>query len=171
MSTISRSEHFARWKSSEATSLLGGYMTRIYFPCSSWGIRPAWHFAGPVGAPNTSHPILWMSNTRDPVTPLADAQAMAASFPGSVLFGQDADGHATLAAPSRCTARGTRAYFQSGKLPTKGMGCKPDRGMFDYDGQGQEAEVEGEGGDAKLGSAVEKLAKVVRKQKLLFGVL
>jgi hypothetical protein len=112
-----------------------------------------------------------MSNTRDPVTPLADAQAMVAAFPGSVLFGQDADGHATLSAPSRCVARGTRAYFQSGKLPTKGMGCKPDRGMFDYDERGEEAEVEEEEGDVKLSRAVKKLARALGKQKLPFGVL
>jgi hypothetical protein len=171
MSSVSRSEQFARWKAAEATSLIGGYMARAYFPCSSWGIRPAWRFAGPVGAPNTSHPILWMSNTRDPVTPLADAQAMAAAFPGSVLFGQDDDGHATVAAPSRCIARGPRAYFQTGRLPTKGMGCRPDRGMFDYDEQGQEAEVDGEGEDAELGRAVDKLARALGKQRLPFAVL
>jgi pimeloyl-ACP methyl ester carboxylesterase len=151
MSAVSRSEHYARWKSYEATSLLGGFVAQIYFPCSSWRMRPAWRFAGPVGAPNTSYPVVWMSNTRDPVTPLADAQAMAAAFPGSVLFGQDADGHATLAAPSRCIARGMRAYFQSGKLPTEGMSCKPDRGMFDNYEQGRK-EVGGENID--LGRAV-----------------
>jgi hypothetical protein len=61
-----------------------------------------WEFNRLIGAAEASHPILWLSNTRDLVTPLGNAVRMAGRFPGSVVFGQDADGHATLAQRSLC---------------------------------------------------------------------
>jgi hypothetical protein len=97
---------------------------------------------------------------------------MTAAFPGSVLLGQDADGHATLVALSRRIARGTGASFQSGKLPTEGVGCKPDRGVFGgYEhGRKVDVEVEGKGEDIDLGMAVERPARVLGKQGLPIGV-
>lgn len=46
---------------------------------------------GPFTA-NTSHPLLFVSNTLDPVTPLGSAQKMSHSFPGSVVLQQDCEG-------------------------------------------------------------------------------
>lgn len=100
-------------------------------PCSNWGLRPAWNFNQSISAQNTSYPILFLSNTRDPVTPLRNAEKMSTKFPGSVVFGQDADGHCTISAPSVCVAKAIRGYFHEGKLPQGGMACKPDGGIFD----------------------------------------
>ena len=99
--------------------------------CGLWKLRPKWKFDMKIQAQNTSHPILWLTNTRDPVTPIANARRMAKRFPGSVLFGQDADGHCTIAQPSRCVAKGIREYFQTGHLPKGEIACAPDRGIFD----------------------------------------
>jgi hypothetical protein len=100
-------------------------------PCSNWGIRPAWDFTLNISAATTAHPIVFLSTTRDPVTPLRNAVKMSKRFGGSVVFGQDADGHCTISQPSECVAKGVRRYFQTGQLPVGGMACKPDVGPFD----------------------------------------
>lgn len=69
---------------------------------------------------------------------------MARGFPSSVVLTQDSgmnpeikdlesiskliqiDGHCTLSAPSLCTAKYVRAYFQKGSLPPVGTVCKPN---------------------------------------------
>ena len=74
--------------------------------------------AGPIGAQNMSMPILFVSNTLDPVTPLAEyasrnfychlgnanhfisAHAMSALFNGSVVLEQHAEGVCSSRIPS-----------------------------------------------------------------------
>lgn len=46
---------------------------------------------GPFTA-NTSQPLLFVSNTLDPVTPLDGAQKVSHRFPGSVVLQQDCEG-------------------------------------------------------------------------------
>ncbi|KAJ6455252.1 TAP-like protein-domain-containing protein [Mycena sanguinolenta] len=72
---------------------------------------------------NTSFPILLISNTADPVTPLVDAEKMSAGFDGSVLLLQDGPGHTSLTAPSLCTYSHIAAYFVNGTLPASGTIC------------------------------------------------
>ncbi|KAJ6604115.1 hypothetical protein DFH09DRAFT_1441973 [Mycena vulgaris] len=60
--------------------------------CSGWKIHREGRFRGPVGARNTSFPLLVVGNTLDPVTPLAGAVKTANSFPGSALLTQDSIG-------------------------------------------------------------------------------
>ncbi|KAF7337319.1 Abhydrolase-4 domain-containing protein [Mycena sanguinolenta] len=79
---------------------------------------------------NTSFPILLISNTADPVTPLASAQKMSAGFDGSVLLTQDSPGHTSLVAPSLCTFSHIAAYFVNGTLPAKGTVCSVDAELF-----------------------------------------
>lgn len=65
----------------------------------------------------TAHPILFMSNTYDPVTPLRAAVKMALKFKGAGLLEQLAQGHCTISTASICTAKVVRDYVTSGKLP------------------------------------------------------
>lgn len=51
---------------------------------------------------------------------------MAKGFPSSVVLTQNSDGHCTLSAPSLCTAKHVRAYFQNGTLPAIGTVCEVD---------------------------------------------
>ncbi|KAH8905740.1 hypothetical protein BR93DRAFT_855302, partial [Coniochaeta sp. PMI_546] len=104
------------------------------------GVRPGWRLEGPVGAPGgTGFPILFVANRADNVTPLVSARNNSAAFPGSVVLVQDGWGHTSLAAPSRCTARVVRGYFQEGTMPEEGRVCEVDVGPF---GEG-DVEVEG----------------------------
>ncbi|KAB8259671.1 TAP-like protein-domain-containing protein [Aspergillus pseudonomiae] len=78
----------------------------------------------------TAHPVLVLSNTFDPSTPLTAAKNLTATFERSVLLEQNSYGHTTLAMPSLCTAKAVRAYFANGTLPAKGTICQTDVPLF-----------------------------------------
>jgi len=104
---------------------LGDSWAEIQLSCLKWGLRPKWTFAGPI-AGNTSHPLLLLNPTLDPVTPLANAFVTASKFEGSVVLEQNSEGHCTYAAPSLCTAKHVRTYFHTGELPPPNTVCLPE---------------------------------------------
>ncbi|EKD20304.1 alpha beta hydrolase fold family [Drepanopeziza brunnea f. sp. 'multigermtubi' MB_m1] len=108
----------------------GASMASLVMGCVGWQVKAKWRFSGPFEA-NTSHPILFIANTADNVTPLRSALANAAGFPGSVVMIQDSYGHTTLSTPSRCTASTIRSYFQDGTLPAPDTTCAPDLVPFE----------------------------------------
>ncbi|KAK2460054.1 hypothetical protein APHAL10511_007931 [Amanita phalloides] len=77
------------------------------------------YFRGPFVA-NTSHPILLIGKTADPVS---GAKKMSKGFPGSVVLTQDSAGHCSFTAPSTCTVKHVKAYFETGVLPAEGTVC------------------------------------------------
>ncbi|EHA27428.1 hypothetical protein ASPNIDRAFT_44868 [Aspergillus niger ATCC 1015] len=100
-------EEFKRsWASlQEDSAMLGDYWASLLMSCVGWKLKPKWKLTGPFAA-NTSHPLLFVSNTLDPVTPLRSARKMSENFPGSVLLQQDSEG--------------------TGELPPSGVVCKAD---------------------------------------------
>ncbi|KAK7047824.1 hypothetical protein VNI00_006152 [Paramarasmius palmivorus] len=90
--------------------------------CSGWPEIPKTFFRGPISG-NTSHPMLLIGNTADPVTPVHAAHVVSQGFPGSVVLTQDSAGHSSLAVPSICTISAVRAYFINGTLPEPGTVC------------------------------------------------
>jgi pimeloyl-ACP methyl ester carboxylesterase len=87
---------------------------------------PAVHrFTGPWKA-NTSHPLLFVGNTADPVTPGRYAQQMAEGFEGAVALMQDSGGHCSDSVFSYCTTGYLRQYFQTGELPPANTTCGVD---------------------------------------------
>ncbi|KAF8959373.1 TAP-like protein-domain-containing protein [Flammula alnicola] len=100
----------------------GEIWSGVRISCSGWPSYPKKHFRGPFQG-NTSHPLLVIGNTADPVTPLWSAKRMAYSFNGSVVLTQDSSGHTSLSAPSLCTQQYVRKYFDDGTLPTPGTVC------------------------------------------------
>ncbi|KAF5311055.1 hypothetical protein D9619_008143 [Psilocybe cf. subviscida] len=92
--------------------------------CVNWPKFPKDHFQGPFNA-STSHPILLIGNTADPVTPLWAAKKMSKGFRDSVVLTQDSVGHASVSAPSVCTQKYVRDYFVDGTLPGPGTVCHP----------------------------------------------
>ena len=84
---------------------------------------------------NTSFPLLFLSNSRDPVTPLYAGVKMARKFVNAGLVEQRSEGHCSLAAVSRCTMERVRAYFEEGKVPAKPQwgpdGEKTEKGVWE----------------------------------------
>ncbi|TAQ83854.1 hypothetical protein B7494_g7815 [Chlorociboria aeruginascens] len=70
----------------EQESFLGGEVwasTIIY--CTGWPIRATWRYAGPFGG-CPKNPLLFVSNTLDPATPIKNSQKWAPQFEGSQLL-------------------------------------------------------------------------------------
>ncbi|KAH9838837.1 TAP-like protein [Teratosphaeria destructans] len=99
-----------------ASRLIGASWASIMMPCTAWHARPHWRYDGDF-RDGTAHPILFVGNTVDPVTPLSNAFTMARGFEGAGVLHQDSEGHCSYSGLSLCTARAVRAYFQSGVLP------------------------------------------------------
>ncbi|PYH46475.1 alpha/beta-hydrolase [Aspergillus saccharolyticus JOP 1030-1] len=71
----------------------------------------------------TSFPILFASNTIDPITPLISARKMSSRFAGSVLLVQEAVGHTVIdQGASDCYFGKIQAYFQ-GIVPSLNTTC------------------------------------------------
>lgn len=97
--------------------------------CTHYSVKSLTRFEGPwVG--NTSHPILEIGNSADPVTPGRYAKKMAKGFKGAVALIQDSGGHCSISSPSKCTENYVRQYFQTGELPPEDTVCKPDELPF-----------------------------------------
>ncbi|EMS24286.1 alpha/beta hydrolase, peptidase [Rhodotorula toruloides NP11] len=92
--------------------------------------RGPWTVAG--GLKKTNFPIIFFSQTADPVTPLKAAEKMAAGFGNSsaTLVKQNGFGHCSLAHPSLCTAKIFRSYFLEGKVPAWNTTCDSDDGFL-----------------------------------------
>ncbi|KAJ7921988.1 TAP-like protein-domain-containing protein [Mycena leptocephala] len=84
----------------------------------------------PVGAKNTSFPLLLVGNTLDPATARAGAFTTFKAFPGSVVLTQDSIGHTSIVSPSLCTYRHFRTYFVNSTLPAPGTVCPVDAELF-----------------------------------------
>jgi hypothetical protein len=89
--------------------------------CNTWDLThpptDPWPAHGTSEQIETANPVLFLSNTYDPVTPLSAAVKMARRFRGAGLIEQLAQGHCTIAAVSRCTARVIREYLATGAVP------------------------------------------------------
>ena len=105
------------------SQLIGAAWAEIQMPCTAWYARPHWRYDGNFHN-NTAHPILFVGNTIDPVTPLRNAFTMAAGFEGAGVLHLDSEGHCVYATTSMCAGRAIREYFQSGKSPGRKGGLE-----------------------------------------------
>ncbi|TGO27764.1 hypothetical protein BPAE_0037g00490 [Botrytis paeoniae] len=90
-----------------------GYDIQSFDPPMRWDDHPA-HRQKPI---KTAFPLLYISNSADPVTPLSAGVKMATKFVDAGFFEQESEGHCTIAVKSRCTIEKVRAYFREGKVP------------------------------------------------------
>ncbi|KAI0772754.1 TAP-like protein-domain-containing protein [Trametes elegans] len=99
--------------------------------CEYWPFTPPERFTGPWNA-TLKNPLLIISNTNDPATPLASGKrALERQGKSSAaLLIQDGPGHTSLALTSTCTAGAMRAYFTNGTLPAEGTVCAVDEHPF-----------------------------------------
>ncbi|KAM0144039.1 hypothetical protein ACHAO1_000318 [Botrytis cinerea] len=90
-----------------------GYDIQSNDPPMRWDDHPA-HRQKPI---KTAFPLLYISNSADPVTPLFAGVKMATKFVDAGFVEQESEGHCSLAMKSRCTIEKVRAYFREGKVP------------------------------------------------------
>ncbi|KAF2088308.1 hypothetical protein K490DRAFT_39894, partial [Saccharata proteae CBS 121410] len=118
------------WRELDAKSPSSGSIWACHrMNCAGWKIRPMYRFEKPFGG-NTSHPILFIGNTADPVTPLKNAHGMSSLFPGSAVLTQNSPGHCSIAAISPCTVSAIRAYLHNGTLPVPNTTCQSPSHWF-----------------------------------------
>ncbi|KAF8816530.1 hypothetical protein BYT27DRAFT_7077074 [Phlegmacium glaucopus] len=141
------------------TSGFGSFIASIRVHCAGWPKFPKNHFQGKLLA-NTSHPILLVGNTADPVTPLWAAKKMSRGFNNSVVLTQNSPGHSSVAAPSLCTMKYIQQYFADGTLPKPGTVCQADLGPFD---QGSLVELEQAQGTLDMDEEDRKLFSAIRE--------
>lgn len=113
------------WELLESLSpTAGAIWSMLKMRCTSWNIKASYKFEGPFGG-KTSNPILFVSNTADPVTPLRSGRLMQSYFEGSGLLTLDTAGHCSLTEPTSCTLKHIKSYYQTGALPPPNTLCVP----------------------------------------------
>ncbi|PIL33846.1 hypothetical protein GSI_03552 [Ganoderma sinense ZZ0214-1] len=104
---------------------VGALWAVYHLECTQWPVRPKWRYTGAL-AGSPAHPILIVQPKFDPAGPLHDALEVRKRYEGTGLLVQNSYGHTTPSAPSACTARYVREYFETGTLPEEGTVCEPD---------------------------------------------
>lgn len=86
-------EEFAAFvdKLIEVSSTAGDVNALFRLACIGRKIRPKWRYPGPFSG-NTSHPILYVANIADNISPLISARNNSEGFPGSVVLVQNSYG-------------------------------------------------------------------------------
>lgn len=125
----------------------------------------AWKYARthnftPANEVRTAHPLLILSTTFDPVTPLQQAKIVEKEFVDSVLLEQTSIGHSSASMPSRCKVEHVRNFLYHGILPQRDTKCGIDRSYFPNLLQSSAFKSSGKSlADIKLDEALEKLAE------------
>ncbi|KAM0436791.1 hypothetical protein ACHAPT_002502 [Fusarium lateritium] len=149
---LERLQDISRWA--------GAFNINFHLACVGRKTRPKWRFSERDIKSDTAHPILFIGNMADNVTPLQSAFNNSARFPSSVVLKQNSYGHCSLAAPSTCTVHHIHKYFQDGTLPAAGSECNPDYDLFEMPGKGEEVVSQDE-----LTAAVMELVREVEIPK------
>jgi pimeloyl-ACP methyl ester carboxylesterase len=68
-------------------------------------------------------PIVVIGTTRDPATPLAEAQALASQLASGVLITRDGDGHTGYNSDNDCVDIAVESYLIEGKVPADDLSC------------------------------------------------
>ncbi|KAF7192491.1 putative hydrolase [Pseudocercospora fuligena] len=119
---------------------IGDMWTKVRLSCTHFSTRAKTRFTAPFEG-NTSHPLLFIGNIADPVTPLGNAKLMAKGYEGAGVLTVDTPGHCSLAAKSKSTEMWVKRYFLSGELPPKDTVCEVEELPFGPDEEEADEEV------------------------------
>ncbi|KAB8293767.1 hypothetical protein EYC80_009252 [Monilinia laxa] len=111
-------------------SFLGGeiWATSLVV-CTGWPIIATLKFSGAFGG-DTKNPVLLVSNTLDPATPIKNRKTWAPKFKDARLLTIEAIGHTSLAANNSCANHKIRHFLQTGNLPGHDSRCVVEAGPF-----------------------------------------
>ncbi|KAJ5311534.1 hypothetical protein N7476_007394 [Penicillium atrosanguineum] len=110
-------------------SLFSPVQSKIYYMRQHWNI-PKTHSYVPRKGVKTTHPMLILSTTYDPVCPLIAAWSANEAFEGSQVIEVKGYGHCSVALPSVCVAKYVREFLYGGKLPDTYTQCEVDSSYF-----------------------------------------
>ncbi|KAJ7687836.1 Alpha/Beta hydrolase protein [Mycena rosella] len=97
--------------------------------CQYWKFSGPERFTGPWNA-TLEWPMLIVSNTMDPITPIESGLRINSLMPDSThLIIQDGPGHCSTAIPTLCTTKLIRDYY-AGTLPENGTMCETAYDFF-----------------------------------------
>lgn len=113
----------------EQSFLAGEEHAADYFPCAFWNISSDDRYTGPFGG-KTKTPILFVSNTIDPITPIQNGKKGARIFEGAELLTVEGTGHSVSATENKCAYSKINTFFQSGTLPGENNYCALEMGPF-----------------------------------------
>ncbi|KAL0934997.1 uncharacterized protein CTRU02_209588 [Colletotrichum truncatum] len=115
-------------KQLEDQSVIGEIWATVALSCTGWSISSNDVFEGPYGG-NTSYPLLFVSNTFDPTTPIENAIANAPKFRNSRRLTIDGLGHNSFTTDNLCGFEAIRSYFQD-KMCGREHYCPLEIGPF-----------------------------------------
>ncbi|THU82258.1 alpha/beta-hydrolase [Dendrothele bispora CBS 962.96] len=123
-------------KNLEEVSVHFGLSTGVSEPdggCEYWPVEGPERFVGPWNASNLENPLLIISNTADPITPISSGLLINSLMPkSSTMIIQNGPGHCSSALPSLCTIKTVRSFF-AGEIPKNGTWCEVDVSPFPSD--------------------------------------
>ncbi|HWU32934.1 MAG TPA: alpha/beta hydrolase [Marmoricola sp.] len=105
----------------KASPTFGKAFATMVASCSFYPVRTGNRSAAirATGAP----PIVVIGTTRDPVTPLAWARALAQQLASGVLVTRDGDGHTAYSEGNSCINGAVERYLVGGVVPRQGLAC------------------------------------------------
>ena len=96
-------------------------------PCRHWYAEPNERWLGSFDDIKLHTPVLMISNTYDPATPIASGRRLAEKLKkNAVLLEQHSYGHCSTSAVSTCTYGHVIEYLLDEKLPLEGTVCQVD---------------------------------------------
>ena len=101
----------------------------LFFVKQQWKV-PRTHSYVPQRGVETAHPLLILSTTYDPVTPLVSAVSANEAFLGSQIVEVEGYGHCSVAVASVCLVKHLRAFLYEGILPSNYTNCQVDSPYF-----------------------------------------
>jgi len=90
--------------------------------CTGW---PVTRDPVPLPSAPTASPLLVIGGSFDLLTPLSNAEEMAAALGNATLLVSNHYGHGAIDAAGACVGAAIRNYFERGELPPQGTVCEP----------------------------------------------
>jgi pimeloyl-ACP methyl ester carboxylesterase len=105
----------------KASPIFGDFLAWGALPCTYWPVQSGAK-ARAITAPGAA-PIVVVGTIRDPATPYAWSEGLAAQLDSGVLLTYDGDGHTAYGRGNRCIDAAVETYLVSGKPPRDGRRC------------------------------------------------
>ncbi|KAE9363015.1 alpha/beta-hydrolase [Stipitochalara longipes BDJ] len=97
--------------------------------CAGWNITTAERYGGPFGG-NTKNPILFVSNTLDPITPIVNGQKGTRIFKDAQLLTIEGVAHTSLPTKNACSLAKIGAFLMNGTLLGANNYCPLEAGPW-----------------------------------------